>query len=191
VVDSSIKVRDVMRVSVVTARENETALTVAVRMKEKDVGSVVVVDSNKKPVGIVTREDIVVKVVAENKNPESVLVRDIMSSPLVTCKEEDNLFDVARVMNKYGYERLPVVDEEGNLKGIVSIREVLAVAPGLIEVFKDRLEKRLEERYSFEDTVIEGTCEICGNYSDELRNVDGLWVCSECAEKEGYRVSEE
>jgi CBS domain-containing protein len=188
-----IKVEEVMRTHVVTAKPEETALTAARRMKERDVGSVIVVEDNK-PIGIVTREDITIKVAAENKLASDVLVKDIMNQPVVTCKKDDDIIDVAHVMNKYGYERLPVVDENNQLVGIISIREILAIAPGVIEVFKERLEARLQGDQppeNFEERVMEGECEVCGNYSEELRNINGLWICSECAENEGFSVPEE
>ncbi len=186
---ASIKVRDVMKRNVVTASPDETVLEAVKRMKEKDVGSVVVVE-NSKPVGIMTREDVTIKVAAENKLASDVLVKEIMNQPLVTCSEEDDIMRVAAVMNKYGYERLPVVDENNDLKGIISVREILAIAPGLIEIFRERLRARMEEEPQTlfgerEEEVIEGECELCGNYSEELRKINDMWICRECAEKEG------
>ncbi len=193
----SMKVKDVMRRNVVTGFKEETAFEIAKRMKEKDVGSVVIIEKSDtaKPIGIVTREDITIKVVAEGKTPSEVKAEDIMNSPVITCTEEDDLMEVANTMNKYGYERLPVVDKEGNLIGIISIREILAIAPGLIEVFVERLKRRLDEdmgRFEGEkeDEVIEGECEFCGNYSEELRKINDMWICAECAEKEGFSFPE-
>ncbi len=193
----SMKVKDVMRRSVVTGFKEESVLEIAKRMKEKDVGSVVIIEKSDstKPIGIVTREDITIKVVAEGKTPSEVKAEDIMSSPVITCTEDDDLMEVANTMNKYGYERLPVVDKNGNLIGIVSIREILAIAPGLIEVFVERLKRRLDEdigrfEEEKEDEVIEGECELCGNYSEELRKINDMWICAECAEKEGFSFPE-
>jgi len=193
VMEMGIKVKEIMRRNVVTVEPGETVLETAKKMREEDVGSVIVIENNK-PVGIVTREDIVTKVTAEDKQPSEIQVKEIMNSPVITCGEEDDLSTVANVMNKYGYERLPVVDKNGNLKGIVSVREILGIAPGLIEVFKERLATRIEEDISGmesaftqekEDETMEGECEICGNYSEDLRKINGVWMCQECAEKEG------
>ncbi len=185
-----IKVKEVMRPYVVTIEKEKSVLDAARKMKKEDVGSVIVIE-NLKPIGIVTREDITIKVAAENKLPSEVLVKEIMNQPLVTCKKDDDIMDVAMIMNKYGYERLPVVDENNNLVGIISVREILAIAPGIIEVFKERLENRLEtfekeEREEVEEETLEGECELCGNYSDELKKINAIWVCSECAEREGF-----
>lgn len=184
---AGIKVKEIMKTNVVTGKEEETALEIAKKMRNEDVGSVIIV-RDKIPIGIVTREDITIKVVAEGIDPKNITAKKIMNQPLVTCKEEDDILDVAMVMNKYGYERLPVIDENNNLKGIISIREILAIAPGLIEVFKERLENKLEKEESFEEKeeeVLEGECELCGNYSDELVKVNDMWICHECLEREG------
>ncbi len=186
----SIKVKEVMKRNVITASPDETVLEAVKKMKKEDVGSVIVVKDNK-PIGIMTREDVTIKVAAENKLASDVLVKEIMNQPLVTCSEEEDIMNVAMIMNKYGYERLPVVDEKNNLKGIISVREILGIAPGLIEVFKERLKNRIAEGVNPgfetepEERNIEGECELCGNYSEELRKVNDMWICPECAEKEG------
>ncbi len=181
-----IQVKEIMKTYVVTAEPENTALEIARKMKEEDVGSVIIVENNK-PIGIVTREDITIKVVADSLEPSSIKAKEIMNQPLVTCNEKDDILDVAMIMNKYGYERLPVVDEENRLKGIISIREILAIAPGLIEIFKERLETRLEKEEfpeEREEETTEGECELCGNYYDELKKVNDMWLCSECLERE-------
>lgn len=182
-----IKVKEVMRTNVITGSPEETVFEIAKKMKNEDVGSVIII-KDKVPCGIVTREDIVIKVVAQSIDPRKVTAREIMNQPLISCKETDDILDVAMTMNKYGYERLPVVDDNNNLKGIISIREILAIAPGLIEVFKERLENRLEKEFLHyeekEEESIEGECEICGNYSENLLKINDMWICSECAERE-------
>ncbi len=183
---AGIQVKEIMKTYVVTAEPENTALEIARKMKEEDVGSVIIVENNK-PIGIVTREDITIKVVADSLEPSNTKAKEIMNQPLVTCSEKDDILDVAMIMNKYGYERLPVVDEENRLKGIISIREILAIAPGLIEIFKERLETRLEKEESpeeREEETTEGECELCGNYYDELKKVNDMWLCSECLERE-------
>ncbi len=178
-----IKVKEVMRPYVVTGRKDETAYEISKKMREEDVGSVIILE-DLKPIGIVTREDIVIKVVAENLKPSEVKAEKIMSQPLITCNKDDDILEAARIMNKYGYERLPVVNNEGKLVGIISIREILGIAPNIIEIFKERLEERVLE-YK-EEEVISGYCELCGNFSEELRRVNGMWLCPECIEKEGF-----
>lgn len=187
---AGIKVKEVMRTNVVTGSPEETAFEIAQKMKTQDVGSVVIIQ-DKTPCGIVTREDIVIKVVAESIDPKKITAKEIMGHPLITCKESDDILDVAMTMNKYGYERLPVVDENNKLKGIISIREILAIAPGLIEIFKERLESRLEKEAippeEREEESIEGECEMCGNYSEKLVKINDAWICLECAEREGFK----
>jgi CBS domain-containing protein len=179
---TGIKVKEIMVTRVITAKPDDTVHEAAKKMRDEDVGSVIVID-DKKPVGIATREDVVNKVVAEDLKASEVLVREIMNQPLIVCNEDDDIAEAARTMTKYGYERLPVVNKDNKLIGIISVREILRVAPTLIEIFKERLEMRGEvvEEESMDEG---GYCERCGNYSEELYKVNDMWICEECKEQE-------
>lgn len=174
-----IKVRDAMVSGVVTAKPSQTILEVAKIMKEEDVGSVIVCQGTQ-PIGIVTREDIISKVAAKDMQPSKELVKNIMSPGLVTVSPEDDLGDAARKMAKHGFERLPVVSM-GKLIGIISDREIVRVAPAAIEILRERL------LIASPETVIEefnsGECELCGNYSEKLHNVNDKWVCDSCKDE--------
>jgi CBS domain-containing protein len=176
---TGIKVKDAMVPRVVTARPSQTILQASKIMKKEDVGSIIVVEGNK-PVGIVTREDIVSKIVAKSLSPTKILIKNIMSRVLITCSPDSDISDAARLMSKHKYERLPVVSAD-KLIGIISAREIAKVAPPALEILTEHL--RIEEPSRVVEEFNEGECELCGNYSDKLHNVDDKWICDTCEEE--------
>lgn len=107
---------------VVVARRTDTVPAAAREMRDYNVGDVVVVDEieeQRVPIGILTDRDIVVVGVAEHAGRmDTLTVGDIMSTTLVTAREDENLFDVLKRMRAHGIRRLPVVNADGGLEGI-------------------------------------------------------------------------
>ncbi len=122
------------RQTVVVARG--TSLVDAARlMREYHVGDLVVTertDGKRRPVGIITDRDIVMEVLAQGLDPARLSVEDIMTSDPVTVHEQDGLFETMRIMRAKGIRRIPVVDDEGALAGIVAVDD-------LIELLADEL----------------------------------------------------
>jgi len=147
-------------------------------MRKKDVGSLIIIE-NDKPIGIVTREDIVTKVVTKDLKASDIKLMDIMNKTLVTTTPEEDMGDAARKMTIHGYERLPVI-ENGKLVGIISDREIAKVCPAAIEILRERL--LTEDPMKFEENT-NGDCELCGNYSEDLMNVNSRWACPACKEE--------
>lgn len=176
---TGIKVEDAMVTEVITARPNQTVLDASRIMKEKDIGSVVICEGDN-PTGIVTREDIVSKVAAEDKLSSKIMLKDIMSKNLVTCNPDCDISEAARLMSKNKYERIPVVSM-GKLIGIISAREIAKVAPAALEIMTEHL--RIEEPQNFEEETNEGECELCGNYAEKLYKINDKWVCESCREE--------
>jgi CBS domain-containing protein len=120
---------------VVVVAEPHTDLREAARMmRDHHVGALVVVEKREgatRPVGIVTDRDIVVEVVAAaGVTPESLTVRDVMSSDLVLALETDGVFEAVERMQDSGTRRLPVVAADGTLVGIVTLDDVLRMIAG-------------------------------------------------------------
>lgn len=111
--------------------ERETTINAAAKlMRHYHVGSLVVVDdlSGKRvPVGIVTDRDLVVEVEAMDLDPKVITVGDIMTNELITVPESQGVLETMEVMRFKGVRRLPVVDSEGRLAGIVTIDDLLEV----------------------------------------------------------------
>jgi len=174
-----MKVRDIMSARVITCAASNTVAEAAKKMRDEDVGSIVVLEGNK-PVGIMTREDVTNKVAAINKLPSEVHVKTIMSSPVITVSPDDTLSDAAKRMGKHGYERMPV-KQLNKLVGFISVRDLLRVSPGTLDILKEHFEK--EEAPELNEQVNSGDCELCGNFSEQLRNVNDKWVCDACREE--------
>ena len=95
-------------------------------MKAEDVGSVPVVEGDRL-VGMLTDRDMVVRVVAEGRDPQSTTPGDIASRDLVTVDPDQSLDEAARLMAQHQVRRLPVVEEDGRLVGILSQGDVAQV----------------------------------------------------------------
>jgi predicted transcriptional regulator len=105
--------------------ENATVLDAAKYMTDMNVGSVIITDGKNKPVGILTDRDIVTKVIANEKEPKSVKVKDIMTSPVTTINVEKDIIDATRLMAEHWIRRLPVVDQTGKVVGVMSLDDIL------------------------------------------------------------------
>ncbi len=112
---------------VVSVARDTTVQAAAKLMRHFHVGTVVVVDAandGRVPVGIVTDRDIVIEVCAVDLNQNVITVGDIMAPELVTVREDEGLLQTVEIMRYKGVRRLPVVDKNGNLVGIVSIDDL-------------------------------------------------------------------
>jgi CBS domain-containing protein len=99
---------------------------VAQSMKTQDIGAVPVIDSHekKKLIGIVTDRDLALKVVAEGLDSRTTTVEDVMSRKMVVCKTEDDWQLALDAMAKHQLRRIPVVDDQGRLAGIIAQADV-------------------------------------------------------------------
>ncbi len=123
--------REVMTESVVTAPPEASVRVVADLMRERNVGSVIVVDADGAPVGFVTDRDLTVSVLAEG-HLGSAAVQGHASAPVVTGSPDMEVSDAVELMAQHGIRRLPVLDG-GLLTGIVTLDD-LAVRIGDLEL---------------------------------------------------------
>jgi CBS domain-containing protein len=119
--------------SVITIDESATALAAARLMKESETGSLMVVNSSGKLTGLLTGRDLVLKVLAENKSPNSVRVRDVMSgSPMTAPAEDLDIRELAKILGRARVRRLPIVDGDGRPVGIITLEDMLVHAGDVI-----------------------------------------------------------
>lgn len=115
--------------SVVFCERTETLVEVARRMRDHNVGCLVVVepgDAKRAPVGIVTDRDLVVAALASGvPEPRRIRVEAVMSAPVHVAREAEDLTEVLRRMRAAGVRRLPVVDEGGGLQGLLAMDDVV------------------------------------------------------------------
>lgn len=115
----------------VTLAFGSTTLAGAARlMRENHVGSLVVVQETsglRVVVGMLTDRDVVTAVVAPGLDPDVLRVEDVMSTDLLTVREDDSLIDLMQAMRRKGVRRVPVVGAQGELVGLVALDDVLEV----------------------------------------------------------------
>ncbi|KUO43192.1 MAG: hypothetical protein APU95_03535 [Hadesarchaea archaeon YNP_N21] len=167
-----IAVKDAMNPKVLMVGPKTTVARAAKLMSEAGVGSVVVAKS-KKPVGILTERDILMKVVSHDLKPSKVRVSKVMSSPVLTIDPETDITDAARKMIKNKIRRLPVVDKD-KIVGIITASDIVAMSPDLLEVLPQRPEWPAGEE------IEKSVCEVCGEVTESLYEVNGMWVCENC-----------
>jgi CBS domain-containing protein len=120
---SKHRIRELMTENPKTVSSDATVTEAARVMREDDVGLVPVVDGDRL-VGTVTDRDIAIRVVAEERDPNNTTVRETASTDLVTIDPEQDLGEALRLMAQHQVRRLPVVEEDGRLVGIVAQADV-------------------------------------------------------------------
>lgn len=142
---SRLRVRDIMTRDLAVATRDSTLVEIALMMKEEDTGVIPIVEyevrtgnsdanlgdrrtsanfSYGKLVGLVTDRDIVVRAVAEGKDCRTTRAEEIMSTDIETAHPNDRVIDVIRKMGQKQVRRIPVVSENGYLRGMVSLGDI-------------------------------------------------------------------
>ncbi|RQG88031.1 CBS domain-containing protein [Natrarchaeobius halalkaliphilus] len=116
-------VTNLARSDVVTASTDESVQQLATMMDDESIGSVVITDGSE-PVGIVTDRDLAIHLVAEAESPDDVTAADVMSSDLCTIEHDGGFYEATELMSEHGVRRLPVVDGDGSLSGIITIDDL-------------------------------------------------------------------
>jgi CBS domain-containing protein len=106
-----------------TIDAGQTVAYAAKMMKDEDVGLAPVVEGNRL-VGTLTDRDIVVRVVAQSKDPQLVKVREVASRDLITVDPQQDLDEALRLMASHQVRRLPVVEEDGRIVGVLAQGDV-------------------------------------------------------------------
>jgi CBS domain-containing protein len=116
------KCREIMTKNVRTASPAASLRELAAMMRDGDMGAVPIVDSEKL-VGIVTDRDIVVRAVSEGLGPDSP-ASGAMTSELFTVKPDDFVFEAVRMMGERQVRRVPVINDDGSLAGIIAMADI-------------------------------------------------------------------
>jgi CBS domain-containing protein len=105
--------------------QKTTILSAAERMRHRTAGCLIVIDRGQLPIGILTDRDLVVRVVAEGRDPAGTTVGEVMT-PFPHLASEDVPIETALgLMRRHGFRRLPVVDDSGRLAGLVTLDDIL------------------------------------------------------------------
>ena len=123
-----MQVKDIMTRNIETARRDTLATDAAARMRNHDIG-ILPVCNGAQLVGVVTDRDIVVRATANKLHPELVRCQDVMTPNVVFCFEDQDVDDAGKIMQDHKIRRLPVVNRQRSLVGIISIGDI-AIATG-------------------------------------------------------------
>ncbi len=118
-----MKVRKAMHKGVVWVSPDTPLMEVAQKMQKEDVGAIPV-GENDKLVGMVTDRDIVCRGVAEGKDISKMTARDVMTNGITWCREESTLEEALDLMEKNKIRRLPVIDGNKRMVGILSLGDI-------------------------------------------------------------------
>lgn len=117
---------EVINKNVVTIAPSAAISEASYLMMNEDVGALVVVDGETRPVGIITDRDLVISVMAEGVSPDEITVEEIMTKNPVTVDEDTDIFEMLSILSDNSIRRLPVT-RGGRLKGIVSVDDLIVV----------------------------------------------------------------
>ncbi len=176
-ITSNMLVRAAMSSPVISVSENTDIAKLAEVMNDQNVGAVIVTNEEEQPVGIVTERDIVTRVVAQGRDQCNVVAKSVMSSPLHVVAPDMNLMEALRLMDKLNISRLGVM-YKNQLVGVISDRNIIRLVPTIVEILKEQQE--INNVSSVSGPSITGYCDRCESYSNNLRVVDGEFLCEDC-----------
>jgi CBS domain-containing protein len=132
-----MKVRDLMHKGVEVVSPDTPIVKLAKQMREKDIGAIPV-GSNGQLLGMVTDRDITIRAVANGKDISNLKAQDVMTKSVVCCRDTEKIRDAVHTMEAKQIRRLPVLDENSHLVGMISLGDISQAMPEKIagEVMK-------------------------------------------------------
>ncbi len=128
--------------SVHVASPEESVREAARRMREADVGTLVVVDDSRSPVGMVTDRDLVLRCVAADRDPNATRVGSVMTTPVLCVSEATPIEEALRRTAAAGARRVAVTDDEGHLAGLLALDDVMELLVEEAEAIGRLLQRR-------------------------------------------------
>jgi CBS domain-containing protein len=130
----SLEAQDIMVDKVITANKDASLEYAVELMNEHEIGCLVIVE-NEKPIGIITERDLLKRCLAKSKELRGMKVSDVMSRPVVVVDPKTEIEEAAKVMCEKRIKKLPIV-EEGRLRGLITLTDILRIQPQLIRMYK-------------------------------------------------------
>ena len=122
-----MKVKEVMTRNVELVQPNDSLMLAAQKMRDRDIGFLPVSEVGEL-IGVVTDRDIAVRAIAGGMNPDAILGREIVTSPVVYCFEDQNVEDAARLMSQNQIRRLVILDRNNNQPvGVISLGDLSGI----------------------------------------------------------------
>ena len=123
-----MKVKELMSTDVKTSREDTDLSTVTRLMWDGDCGIIPIVNDDRQVVGVVTDRDICIAAATRSTNPAGLSARDVMSRSVTTCSETDDVRVALAALKDRRLHRLPVVDRQRRLVGVISLADLVTRA---------------------------------------------------------------
>lgn len=139
----TITVRDAMTKDVKVVREDTNMEEVVATMLKFDISSIVVVQKER-PIGLVTHEDVLSRIMQQDPLPSALTARQVMSAPISTIGEEASIEEAAQVMARKKIKKL-VVTQQGKLVGIITSMDLVREEPRLIAILEELLRPCLKK----------------------------------------------
>ncbi len=136
------EIRTFVREDIVSATFDTPVVDLARQLDDEGVGSIVIVE-REEPVGIVTDRDLVLEVIAEGRDVETLTAADVMSEDLVTVDADVGIFEVIRTMEEAHVRRIPAIDEDGCLAGMVTFDDFVVLLARELKLLGDVIEAEL------------------------------------------------
>lgn len=121
---------ELMKTDVEKCSAEEGVEAVAERMRVRNVGFLPVCDERGRVIGTLTDRDLVLRVLAEHRDPRATVVGDVMTSDIVACKPSDELFVAESLMSKHKKSRILCLNDDGGVAGIISLSDVARTETG-------------------------------------------------------------
>ncbi len=115
-----MQIKDIMTFDPVCCMPDANLKDVAKMMLDNDCGEIPVIDGEERPIGVVTDRDIVCRAVAAARNPLEMKAFECMTQPCITISEEASIEEACELLEEHQIRRVPVVDDEGRICGIVA-----------------------------------------------------------------------
>jgi CBS domain-containing protein len=116
-------VKDVMESRLEVVAPNQSLVEAAKKMRDEDIGSLPVVE-DAKLIGMITDRDIVIRCVADGADPKATTVGEATTRDVVHCRVDQSIEDASKIMASAKVRRLPVIDQDRNLVGIVALADI-------------------------------------------------------------------
>lgn len=148
-----VQVSEVMTRRPVVISPEKTVVDAAVLMRRHAIGSLLVME-DKDVKGIITLDDIVYRLVAENKDVSKVKVIEAMSTGVISIKPTSDVNDAMELMNENNIKQLPVLTE-GELVGFLTLKDILRIEPALLDLTLEQIRSEENERQTFVQKMFE------------------------------------
>lgn len=123
-----MQVKDAMHAGVTWVGPETSIHELVRKMRDEDIGAVPI-GENDRLVGMVTDRDIALRSFADGQDVQSMTARDVMSSPIIYCRSDEDIGDAIRIMEDEGVRRLPVINETKRMVGMLALGDIADCAP--------------------------------------------------------------